>query len=151
MRATTLGQAVGATGAPGGVLLPLLGTTIPGNGSTGIVRVDSRGGNFQATVGIFFGSGVTGNATLQYTVDDILDEDWQITGKGAPAPYASPGTVITESNVVWFSHPNLTAVTVNTISNIAFPVTAIRITVGAYAFSAGTPGIWGRLIMTPFA
>jgi hypothetical protein len=139
---STLQSSGNRASAPG----PLTGgTTIPGNGSSGIVPVDYRDGNFQMTCAVMFSAGASMTVTLQYTTDDILASDYQITG--AAPPVVNNPAALPETSINWFSHPSLTGISANAISNIAFPVTAVRLICTVY----GSGSAWVRLLSTPVA
>jgi hypothetical protein len=115
----------------------------PPVGTSGIIPMDYREGNFQCTVQVVVSG--TGTYTVQYTADPINDTTIQDVANGG---YPAPGTPLTgaaENAVNWFAHPSLTGVSANAISNIAFPVTAIRL-IGV-TFTSGFAFL--RVLQTP--
>ena len=149
-RPTTIGNnfyvvtSANRAAAPG----PLTGgTTIPGNGSSGIIQMGYRDGNFQCTIELIISAGASGTWSVQYTADNIYGNDINdtlITGVAAPNP---PGPPLAETAINWFTHPSFNAVAVSGISNIAFPVTAIRLIANTWV--SGSAYI--RVIQTPVA
>lgn len=89
-------------------------TTITGTGS-GATNTAPYIPNYQITpfnVSLAIDTdGSTTTGTIQYTLDDLA--------------------TVTAGNAVWFDHPDADGVTVDTVVNIAFPVTAIRLQAGA--------------------
>jgi hypothetical protein len=81
--------------------------TITTTGAQLMQPLELYGSNFQVTVSAAIISG-TATYTVEFSTDD---------------PYDPTVTM------VWFPHPSLTSQTVNNISNIAFPVRAVRINV----------------------
>jgi hypothetical protein len=107
-------------------------------GDSGLIPVDYRGGPFQLSLMVAVASG---QYRIDYTLDDLQNADWQITGRAQSA-------VITSANAIWLPHPTLTGMTVgNYAGNIAFPVTGIRLVAvangSAYARMLQTPVVGG--------
>lgn len=102
------------------------GTTVPGAGSSGMIPMEYRSGNFQSTIQVT----ITGTLTckVQYTCDSV-----------------SPGDAVTEATATWFDHPTLTALSASAVGNIAFPVTAVRLINTAYTNGGAT----ARILQTP--
>jgi hypothetical protein len=83
--------------------------TVTDEASSAVIPLD----RFETPFNIGIGCDVTGGEptyTVQYTFDDVF------------APDFSAGSA------KWFSHASLTAKTADADSNIAFPVTALRMT-----------------------
>lgn len=103
-----------------------VGTT--GVGSTQWVTLDQHVSPFATA--LFLEISGTINVTVEYTGSDVI----LISS-------------LTPGNVVWTAHPNLTGKTANADSNLAFPASAVRMTVnsgtGTAKFITRQAGIWG--------
>ena len=95
------------------------GTTIPGNGSTGPIPMDYRDGTTCTSIQLVVSG--SGTFSVQYTCDPVNDINQNDINNGG---YAA---MFNETTANWFNLNGLTAVTASAVSNIAFPVTAVRV------------------------
>jgi hypothetical protein len=67
--------------------------------------------------------GTSATYSVQYTLDD-------------PTTFATPAAFL--SSAIWFSHPTLSAQTTNQFGNLAFPVSAVKLTISAISAATVT-------------
>jgi hypothetical protein len=102
--------------------IKVTGTTIPGNGSTGPIPLDYRGGSTLTTVQVIATATIT--YSVEVTADPVNDiNQVDITNGGYAATFA-------EASANWFAIPGTTTLTAATTSQMltfSGPYTAIRL------------------------